>query len=112
MIRIFEALPTQTRGREFATTELPADAHAIAEAMSAKYPEFVYTIAGEWNGEQFTIRYQDGRKLPPLTEEEYEPVHSAHAARHGHPGEPCRDRLACYPGDRSTPYHGGGFVVS
>ena len=26
----------------------------------------------------------------------------AHAARHGHPGEPCRDRSACYPGDRST----------
>lgn len=25
----------------------------------------------------------------------------AHAARHGHPGEPCRDRSACYPGDRS-----------
>ena len=30
----------------------------------------------------------------------------AHAARHGHPGEPCRDRSACYPGDRSTePVH-------
>lgn len=25
-----------------------------------------------------------------------------HAVRHGHPGEPCRDRSACYPGDRST----------
>lgn len=33
-------------------------------------------------------------------------VHPAHAARHGHPGEPCRDRSACYPGDRSTdPVH-------
>lgn len=64
MIRIFEALPTQTRGREFAQTELPADAHSIATTMSAKYPEFLYTVEGTWNGEQFAIRYQDGHKLP------------------------------------------------
>ena len=81
MLTITEAIPSLSP-REFATTELPADAHAIAEAMSAKYPEFVYTIAGEWNGEQFTIRYQDGRKLPPLTEEEYEREQDRAQAEH------------------------------
>lgn len=67
MLTITEAIPSLSP-RVCATTEIPADAHAIAEVMSAKYPVFVYTIAGEWNGEQLTIRYQDGRKLPLPTE--------------------------------------------
>ena len=71
MLTITETIPSG-RPREFATTELPADAHAIAVALSAQYPEFVYAITGEWNGEQFTVRYQDGHKLPALTEEEHE----------------------------------------
>lgn len=64
MLSLTEKIADNAKPREFATTELPADAHAISVALSAKYPEFIYSIEGEWNGQPFEIRYQDGHKLP------------------------------------------------
>lgn len=43
-VRIFEALPSQQRGREIARTENLGDATSIASNMGKVYTEFVYTV--------------------------------------------------------------------
>lgn len=56
---IFEALPSQTRGREIARTDNFGDAQSIASNMSKVYTEFTYTVENGNIGR--TLTYKGGQ---------------------------------------------------